>query len=253
MSEQWGGSTPPSTGTSGTSSTASQAKEEAANVAQTASQSGQQVASTAAEQGRKVAGEAAQQARSVLEDARQQIGQQTSSQQQKAAESLRAIADELSTMAENGGSGMGAQLVRQASGQVQQVAGWLENRDPAGVLEEVRSLARRRPGAFLATSAAAGMVVGRLTRATVDERRDTSSGSGGTSSDSGYSSGEHLRGPEYGTVPASAAAPVAGTPAADPYDPTWAAGTGTGGTGYDATVDPLTVDPSAPTDREQWR
>ena len=44
MSEQWGGSTPSGTGTNDTSSTATAAKDEASNVAQTASQSGQQVA-----------------------------------------------------------------------------------------------------------------------------------------------------------------------------------------------------------------
>jgi hypothetical protein len=262
MSEQWGGSTPSGTGTNDTSSTATAAKDEASNVAQTASQSGQQVAGTAVEQGRRVADEAAQQARSVLSDARQQFGEQASSQQHKAASTLRSLGDELSTMADSSEqSGPATQLVRQASDQVQQVAGWLENRDPAGVLDEVRSFARRRPGTFLLAAAAAGLVAGRLTRGAVDERRDT--GSGGRSN--GYATGgdAYLRGPEFGTAPVTTPPPVVptlppeasaettldtpGTYTVDPAGTSALDTPGTAGVDYDPSVEP-----STPTERE-WR
>jgi len=204
MSEQSGGTMPPQTQTTDTSSTASAAKEEASNVASTAKQGGQQVAGTAVEQGRRVADEAAAQARTVLEDARQQVSEQAGSQQQKAASTLRTLGEDLSSMADNSESGMGSQLVRQASDQVQQVAGWLENREPADVIDEVRSFARRRPGAFLMVAAAAGLVAGRLTRGAVDDRRDSSSGSD-LGSDMGYAGGP------VGT------AGTAGVVATDPY------------------------------------
>lgn len=261
MSEQWGGSTPSGTGTNDTSSTATAAKDEASNVAKTAQQSGQQVAGTAVEQGRRVADEAAQQARSVLSDARQQFGEQAGSQQQKAASTLRSLGEELSTMADSSEqSGPATQLVRQASDQVQQVAGWLESRDPAGVLDEVRSFARRRPGTFLLAAAAAGMVAGRLTRGAVDERRDTGSGN-----DSAGAGGDaYLRGPEFGTAPvttpppavptlppeASAETRLDATPGTSTLDPVGTSALDTPGTtGVD--YDPST-EPSTPTERE-WR
>jgi len=39
----------------------------------------------------------------------------------------------------------------------------LQNREPADLLEEVRSFARRKPGLFLLGAAAAGVLAGRLT------------------------------------------------------------------------------------------
>jgi hypothetical protein len=156
-----------------------QAKEEAGNVAQTASQSGKQVAGAAAEQGRRIADEAAQQARNLLDDARQQVSRQAGDQQHKAAESLRALGDELATMADGShDQGLGSQLVRQASDQVQQVASWLSDSEPGSVLDDVRGFAQRRPGTFLLAAAAAGLLAGRLTRGAVDERRNGSGGNG---------------------------------------------------------------------------
>ena len=47
---------------------------------------------------------------------------------------------------------------------VESFAGKLQNREPAELLDEVRSFARRKPGLFLLGAAAAGVVAGRLTR-----------------------------------------------------------------------------------------
>ena len=49
-------------------------------------------------------------------------------------------------------------------GRVQQVADWLDRREPGQALDDVRNFARRHPGAFLTGAAIAGVVVGRLTR-----------------------------------------------------------------------------------------
>jgi len=246
MSEQSGGTMPPQTQTTGTSSTASAAKEEASNVASTATQGGQQVAGTAVEQGRRVADEAAAQARSVLDDARQQVSEQASSQQQKAASTLRSLGEDLSSMADSSESGLGSQLVRQASDQVQQVAGWLEDRDPAAVIDDVRNFARRRPGTFLLGAAAAGLVAGRLTRGAVDERRDTSGGSGTDYAGADYSSGTvdpYLLDPE--PLPPPVTEEVLVVPAAPPEaDRDVALGT--------ADYDPSTQ-PATPSTQEQWR
>jgi hypothetical protein len=56
----------------------------------------------------------------------------------------------------------------------------LRTRGADGVVRDVRSLARRRPGAFLAGAAAAGFVVGRLVKAqranANDDRSSSSNG-----------------------------------------------------------------------------
>jgi hypothetical protein len=60
---------------------------------------------------------------------------------------------------------------------VQDLAGWLEQREPGELLDEVRALARRKPGTFLLGALAAGVVAGRLTRGAVDATRsDTGDG-----------------------------------------------------------------------------
>ncbi|MBA2531588.1 MAG: hypothetical protein H0V23_05705 [Nocardioidaceae bacterium] len=175
MSDQWS-SQEPSTWQepSETSSTTDTAKAEAGNIAQTSKESASQVAGTAKEQGQQVLSEATSQARNLVGETRSQIGQQANAQQERAAGSLRSIGDQLDNMVANSEDGLAAQLVQQASDQVKQVAGWLENRDPNGLLDDVRSFARRKPGAFLLGAAGAGLVAGRLTRAGVDLKRSDS-------------------------------------------------------------------------------
>ena len=51
------------------------------------------------------------------------------------------------------------------------LAGWLDQRDPGELLDEVRGIARRKPGTFLLGALAAGVVAGRLTRGAVDASR----------------------------------------------------------------------------------
>lgn len=164
------------------SSTAETAKGEASNVASTAAESGGRVADAAKGGGQQVLSEARSQARNLADETRSQIRNQAGDQQQRAAAGLRKLRDEFSSMTENGEqSGLGSQLVRQASDQVGQVADWLESRDPQGLLSDVRGFARRRPGAFLLGAAVAGIVAGRMTRAGVDATREQQqSGSSGT-------------------------------------------------------------------------
>jgi len=155
---------------------------EARNVGQTAASAGSQVASTAADEAKHVALEAKQQATNVISQGRQQVTQQVQTQarngQQKAAQGLSAIADELRSMAENSQqSGPATNLVRQATSKIDDVATWIELREPSDLLDEVRSFARRRPGAFLLGAAVAGVLAGRLTTGVVAAHKDES-GSG---------------------------------------------------------------------------
>lgn len=149
-----------------TTTTADVAKDEARNVGQTAAQAGSQVASTAADQAKEVAHETQRQAQDLLKQGQAQLKDQTVAQQQKAAQGLSSLAGELRSLADGtsqGAPGPARDLLQQASGYLEGFADKLQNREPAQLLDEVRSLARRRPGMFLLGAAAAGIVAGRLT------------------------------------------------------------------------------------------
>jgi hypothetical protein len=171
-------------------STSEIAKDEAKNVGQTAAEAGSQVASTAAEQAKEVAQETQRQAMDLLDQGRAQLKDQTITQQHKAAQSLTSLATELRGLADgtsDGAPGPARDLLHQASGMVEQLAGKLQNREPAELLDEVRSFARRRPGMFLFGAAAAGVVLGRLTSGMkAAHNEDSSSRSGMDSARSNY-------------------------------------------------------------------
>jgi hypothetical protein len=183
-------------------STTDVARDEAAGVGQHAREAGGQVAQTATDQARQVVAETGQQARDLLGEAQGQARDQASVQQKKAAQQLHTVADELGQMAANGGqSGVATEFARQAADRAHGAASWLEQREPADLLDEVRSFARRRPGTFLIGAAVAGLAAGRLTRGLKDRGNDQQ--------DSGPDSGR-------GTAP--------GLPAANTVDPAGAPG-----------------------------
>ncbi|TFV64560.1 hypothetical protein E4P41_01445 [Geodermatophilus sp. DF01-2] len=247
---------PPSPGTGATSgtttarttdspSTGDVAKGEARNVGQTAKEAGNQVASTATDQAKGVAQETKQQAQDLVQQGRTQLREQAVSQQQKAAEGLQGLASQLRGMVEGNepAPGPARDLLEQATGKVEEFAGWLQNREPADLLDEVRSFARRKPGTFLLGAALAGVVAGRLTSGVKAAHSDSgSSNTGGQYRDSyaqtnyvdpapaysgygetstGYSgtgttnttAGAPVPPPPYGTVPRAGAAVPPTTPA----------------------------------------
>lgn len=139
-------------------------KEAAKNVAGTATSEAKNVAGTAASEAKSVAAEAGTQAKNLLGTVTSEVKSQAGSQQQKITEGIRGISDELKSMADKSDNHMVSNLVQQASQRTDSVAGWLEGRDASEILEDVKSFARRKPGAFLAIAAGTGLVVGRLTR-----------------------------------------------------------------------------------------
>ncbi len=73
-------------------------------------------------------------------------------------------------MAENDDEqGIAAKVVRDLSHRAGSAAGYLEGRDPGSLLDEVKSFAAKRPGAFIAIAAGAGILAGRLTKALATE------------------------------------------------------------------------------------
>lgn len=201
------------------SSTADVAKGEAAEVGHTAAGAAQQVAGTAADQAKQVAGEARRQATDLLEQGRGQAAEQARAGQQKAAESLGALADELRSLTDGeGGSGPATDLLRQATERVEGFAAHLRDREPGDLLEDVRSFARRRPGAFLVGAAVAGVLAGRLTTGVVAAHKEgiapgsTSGGQGGQGSHAPHDV-------STGTGPLPGAAPAYESAAAPAYEP----------------------------------
>ena len=148
-----------------TETTVQTAKDEAAGLAQSAASHGGDLMGTAKEQAADVAAEATAQARDVLGEARAGVAEQAAQQQQRAAENLRSLGDQLRQMADGADQGgLAPDLVRQAADRTGSVATWLEDREPGDVLHEVAEFARRKPGVFLGAAALAGLLVGRLTR-----------------------------------------------------------------------------------------
>src|SRR3954454_7129751 len=167
---------------SGTPSTTDVAKDQAGNVASTAAQAGSQVASTAADQAKQVTQETKRQAQDLIQQGRSQLQDQARNGQQRAGEGLAGIAQQLRTMVEGGGqtpSGPAADLVRQAGDKLEELAYWVQQREPGDLVDEVRAFARRKPGVFLLGAALAGVVAGRLTTGVVAAHKEEGSSTTG--------------------------------------------------------------------------
>jgi hypothetical protein len=92
------------------------------------------------------------------------------------ADGLHSLSEQFDGMAANADEGTAVDLVRRAADRSRSVADWIGDRDPGSMLGELRSFASRRPGVFIAAAAAAGILVGRFTRATVEEKREEGGG-----------------------------------------------------------------------------
>ena len=106
------------------------------------------------------------QARRLMDQVGTEVSDQASEQQKRAASGLRGVGSQLRQMADSSGEqGMAVNLVSQAASRVDTAASWLDEREPGAILDEVKSVARQRPGLFIAIAAGAGIVAGRLTKA----------------------------------------------------------------------------------------
>ena len=224
-----------STSAPGNSSTDT-AKEQAGQVAQDAKESGKQVAGTAAEEGKQVLAEGRRQVKDLTAQAGQQVDEQTRVQKDKATAGLRDLADELHAIAGGSGgqTGIATDLAQQAATRVHDVAGWLESRNPGEIVDELRGMARRRPGAFLLGAVAAGVVAGRLTRGAVDAARsdDDTRTTDGRAPVASYGVPVTSGGPDVDLTSAAVTTPVGTTTGRDLYaesdDPLYS-GTSLGG------------------------
>jgi hypothetical protein len=204
-SERAGVAYEPDSFESGGDSTVDAAKSEAANVKDTAADAALGVKEVAKGEAAHVAEEAKYQTRNLMDQTRYELRGQARNQQSNLASKLNGWASELGSMASKSDeSGPMTDLAHEASRRVAEFSHWLDNHEPADLFDEVRRFARRRPGAFLALAAAAGVVVGRVTRGAVAANTSVDSDTdvtparayGGDISDrDGYDS--HLQGSGY--------------------------------------------------------
>lgn len=226
------------TGSDSGSSTSDAAKGEAREVGKQGAEAGQHVADVAKGETKEVAHEAKGQAKNLAHELGDDLKSQAESQQKKVAEGLRSISDELNSMAQNSDeSGTATQWVQQAGQRTGDIAGWLDQRDPAGLLDETRRFARNRPGAFLAIAAGAGLLAGRLARGLQGGNDDggTAGGENGRRSAGSPQTYGSTHATEYPAVPETA--PTTGVPTSGAATVGGGApvgtgpGTGTGGRG----------------------
>lgn len=174
------GTAQPADGSQG--STAQAVREEASGVAHSAAESTQHLAHEAKSQAREVAHEAKAQVKDIFGQTRSGIADTASQQQSRVAGGIRTFGSDLGSMADSSQGGLASDLARQVAGRTESVAAWLEAREPADLLDEVKHFARRSPGTFLAIAIGAGVLAGRLTRGAKDAAKDTSATYTGTGS-----------------------------------------------------------------------
>ena len=168
--------------------TADVVKSQATDLSHSSIQTGKHVADVAREQASGVAVEAGRQGRDLLHQAQGQLEEQAAHGQQRLANQLLSLSDELRSMADaSGQSGMAASLASQAASRARHAGQWLDDRKPSQVADEMQSFARRRPAVFLALAVGAGLVAGRPTRGLKDANSDNSAAPAATQGLSGQS------------------------------------------------------------------
>jgi len=171
----------------------SKAQQVAGQGREAAGQAASEVKDTAKEQAQRVGAEAKNQARSVASDVRNRVSDRAHTQNDKLVSGIRQAADQLDEMRGDRPDSPAATIVSRVADSGRQLADYLDQHGPEGVLREVQDFARRRPGAFLASALAAGFVVGRLgkgvAKADSNAGKPTSDSFVSSTPDTGYRTG----------------------------------------------------------------
>jgi hypothetical protein len=178
------------------------------------------VAGVAGDELGNVAHKAKTAARGFFDETRHQLTEQASHQQRRASGSLRTTGDQLVGMAQSAESdGVATGIIRTIGERTRDAASWLDQREPADLVHEVRSFARRHTGAFLLIAVGVGVVAGRLTRALMSNGDGSSNGSSqrSTGAGGGGSAGYPLATDATGETPIAdaLAAETGGAPGVD--------------------------------------
>lgn len=146
------------------------AREQGSQVAGTAKTEARNAAETAKGQAARVADEAKDQGRNLMQQASSEAKQQAQAQTERASGLMENVAGQLRALSEGRTDEAGelGRYAQQATDQVERFANSLNERGFDGLVDDVSSFARRKPGVFLLGAAAAGFVTGRLLRGARD-------------------------------------------------------------------------------------
>lgn len=193
----------------GPAGTGEKVKAETSATAGQAKQAAGQVAGTAAEQARTVVGEAREQAGTVVQDLRTRAVEEADGQTRRAAGTLRQWATDLTELAAHAESDSPARsLAVRAGDRGQRAADYLERQGVEGIVADLQSFARRRPGAFLGGALLAGLAVGRLAKVT----QAASQANGNGTAQVGAAPGQGELTPPVGPAPVGTAPPAPSAP-----------------------------------------
>lgn len=147
-----------------------QAAEQGRQLADSAKEQARGVQDTAKGEAGRVAEQAKQEGRDLLEEGRSTLKGQAQDQTQRIAGLLQGVGSDLEALLDGRADEAGTigEYARTLTYQVQRYADQVEQRGFDGVMDDLRRFARQRPGVFLAASAAAGFLAGRVARGARD-------------------------------------------------------------------------------------
>ncbi len=185
-------------------------KEKAREVASTTSEQARQVASTTQDEAHEVVRGVNEQARRLAGDTRQELRTQANAQVDRLAQGLNDVSRQLRSMGEKGEAGAVSDMAREAAVRTQKFSERLRGDGIDGVLGQLRSVGRNRPGLFLFGAFGVGLVAGRVVRNLAQEPSDNGSsdvGPTGGSAPSGSVETGYEGSPGTGTSQATPRAP----------------------------------------------
>jgi hypothetical protein len=159
---------------------AATAASEATNVGRSAQDAAQTVARDLREGMGEVTTELRDQARHMIDETTTQLRTKADDQTASFADRVGQFAEELRALSSGhpDQADTARRYLDQAGAVLADVAGQLRRKDFEGLVGDVQRFARRRPGAFLAATAAAGFAAGRLIRSAKDEVQASPGGEG---------------------------------------------------------------------------
>jgi len=157
---------PGATPASGAKEVATAAAGKAADVAGSAADSAKGVATEASTQTKAVVAQAKDQVRSLADQTKGELMAQADTKTGQAAVGLRTLSEQISALGEGRPDAAGPlpHYLQVAQGKVADLASRIERGGPQGVLDDLTSFARRRPGLFILGAVGAGFVIGRVVR-----------------------------------------------------------------------------------------
>jgi hypothetical protein len=168
---------PAPSGESGTSTT-DVARNRGEQLTDTTRDAASSIGDTAASHGRDIADETRQHVRRMTEDARGTLRNRAQQETERAGSALGQAGGQLQALADGriDEAGPFGDYVRQAAESVNRWADAVQDRGLDGLLDDLRSYGRRRPGMFLLGAMAAGVLVGRFGRNIAPEVRGDGDG-----------------------------------------------------------------------------